>query len=65
MLEMVVRNVREKQFLTLNLVPWAWERLQKEYGQTKLVVNAHMDEVINLTAVKGNSLEEVREFMKD
>lgn len=40
----------------------AWERLQKEYGQTKLVVNAHMDEIINLTAVKGNSFDKVRDF---
>ena len=40
----------------------AWERLQKEYGQTKLVVNAHMDEIINLTPVKGSSFEKVREF---
>ena len=65
LLEMVVPKVREK---ISNLKPGtlgyktAWERLQKEYGQTKLVVNAHMDEIINLTPVKGSSFEKVREF---
>ena len=39
-----------------------WERLQKEYGQTKLVVNDHMNEIINLTPVKGNSYDKVRDF---
>ena len=38
-----------------------WERLQKEYGQTKLVVNDHMNEIINLTPVKGNSYDKVRD----
>ena len=62
---MVAPKVREK---ISNLKPGtlgyktACERLQKEYGQTKLVVNAHMDEIINLTPVKGNSFEKVREF---
>ena len=62
---MVAPKVREK---ISNLKPGtlgyktAWERLQKEYGQTKLVVNAHMDEIINLTPVKGSSFEKVREF---
>lgn len=53
LLEMVVPKVRER---ISNLKPsalgykTAWERLQKEYGQTKLVqlVNAHVDEIINL-----------------
>lgn len=55
---MVVAKVREQ---ISNLKPGtlgyrtAGERLQREYGQTKLVVNAHMDEIINLTPVKGNS----------
>ena len=40
----------------------AWERLQKEYRQTKLVVNANMDKIISLKLVKGNSFEKVREF---
>ena len=62
---MVAPKVREK---ISNLKPgtlgykMSWVRLQKEYGQTKLVVNAHMDEIINLTPVKGSSFEKVREF---
>ena len=65
LLQMVVPKVREQ---ISNLKPGplgyktAWERLQKEYGQTKLVVNAHMDEIINLTPVKGNSYDKVRDF---
>ena len=65
LLEMVIPKVRER---ISNLKPrtlgykTAWERLQKEYGQTKLVVNAHIDEIINLTPVKGNSYNKVRDF---
>ena len=65
LLEIVAPKVREK---ISNLKPGTlgykttWERLQKEYRQTKLVVNAHMDEIIYLTPVKGNSFEKVREF---
>lgn len=40
----------------------AWKRLQKEYGQTKLVVNAYMEEIINLTPVKGYSFQKVRDL---
>ena len=40
----------------------AWERSQKECGQTKLVVNAHMDEIINLMPVKGTSYDKVKDF---
>ena len=40
----------------------AWERLKKEYGQTKVVVNAHMDEIINLTPVRGSNYSKVQEF---
>ena len=62
---LVVPKVRER---VSNLKPsalgykTAWERLQKEHGQTKLVVNAHMEESINLTPVKGNSYDKVRDF---
>ena len=64
-LEMVAPKVRGK---ISNLKPGtlgyktAWERLQKEYRPTKLVVNANMDKIINLKLVKGNSFEKVREF---
>lgn len=40
----------------------AWDRLKKEYGQTKVVVNAHMDEIINLFPVKGSNYFRVQEF---
>ena len=67
LLRMVAPKVRER---ISNLKPsalgykTAWERLQKEYGQTKLVVNAHMDEIINLRTVKGNSYDKVRDFFE-
>ena len=40
----------------------AWERLKKEYGQTKLVVNAHIDDVVNLPTVRGSSYEKILAF---
>ena len=40
----------------------AWDRFKKEYGQTKVVVNAHMDEIINLTPVRGSNYSKVQEF---
>ena len=40
----------------------AWDHLKKEYGQTKVVVNAHMDEIINLFPVKGSKYFRVQEF---
>ena len=40
----------------------AWDRLKKEYGQTKVVVNAQMDEIINLTPVRGSNYRKVQEF---
>ena len=67
LLEMVIPKVRER---ISNLKPGslgyklAWERLKKEFGQTKLVINAHMDEIINLTPEKGNDYDKVREFYK-
>ena len=64
-LESVGPKVRER---IANLKPGtvgyktAWEQLQKEYGQTKVVVNAHMDKIINLTPVKGSNYSKVQEF---
>ena len=40
----------------------AWEWLKKEYGQTKVVVNAHMDEIINLTPVRGSNYSKIQQF---
>ena len=65
LLEMVSPKVREG---ISNLKPstvgykTAWERLEKEFGQTKLVVNAHMDEIINLPVIKGTNYDRVKEF---
>ena len=57
LLEMVSTKVQEK---ISNLKPGsighktAWERLKKEYGQTLLVVNSHVDEIVKLEMVKGS-----------
>lgn len=65
LLEMVSPKVRSR---ISNLKPsslgykTAWERLKKDYGHPKLVINAHMDEIINLTPVKGMNYEKVMEF---
>ena len=41
----------------------AWDhQLKKEYGQTKVIVDAHMDEIINLLPVKGSNYFRVQEF---
>ena len=62
LLEMVTTKVREK---ISNLKPGsvgyktAWERLKKEYGQTRLVVNSHVDEIVKLEMVKGSSYGKV------
>ena len=39
-----------------------WDRLKEEYGQTKVVMNAHMEEIINLFLVKGSNYFRVQEF---
>ena len=38
----------------------AWERLKSEYGKTKIVFNAHMEDIINLSTVKGVNYEKVQ-----
>ena len=54
LLEMVSPDVRER---ISNLRPstvgykTAWEKLGREFGQTKLVANSHMDEIINLPVI--------------
>ena len=32
-----------------------WERLAKEYGQTQMVVNANVNEIISLPVIRGTS----------
>ena len=63
--EMVNPNVRAK---IANLKPVeidykiAWERLKSEYGQSKLVVNAHVEEIVNLPVIKGSNYLKIQEF---
>lgn len=65
LLEMVSPKVRES---IANLKPGemgykvAWERLQSEYGQNKLVINAHVDEIVNLPVVRGTNYAKIQEF---
>ena len=65
LLESVIPKVRDR---IANLKPssvgykMAWDRLKKEYGQTKVVVNAHLDEIINLPTVRGTNHGKVQEF---
>ncbi|XP_028405760.1 uncharacterized protein LOC114528332 [Dendronephthya gigantea] len=65
LLEMVCQKVRDK---IANLKPsgvgykMAWDRLKKEYGQTKLVVNSHVNEIVSLPVVKGYNYTKIREF---
>ena len=64
-LEMVSPKVRES---IANLKPGemgykvAWERLQSGYGQTKLVINAHVNEIVNLLVVRGTNYARIQEF---
>ena len=65
LLEMVCPHVRTR---IANLKPGslgyktAWERLCREYGQTQMVVNAHVSEIINLAAVERTNFERVNDF---
>ncbi len=65
LLELVNPKVRDR---LANLKPstegyeTAWKRLKAEYGQTKQVVNAHMEEIIGLPVVKGTNCAKVQEF---
>ena len=40
----------------------AWERLKAEYVQDKLVVNAHVEDIMNLPIVKRSNYLKVQEF---
>ena len=65
LLDLVDQNVRDK---IANLKPGkvgyetAWNRLKREYGQTKLVINAHVEEIVNLPVVKGYNYVKIRDF---
>ena len=68
LLEMVTPTVRGK---IGNLKPSeigykrAWERLKTEYGQNKLVVNAHVQEIVNLPSVRGTHFIRIQEFYEN
>ena len=63
--EMANPNVRAK---IANLKPdeigykIAWERLKSEYGKNKLVVNAYVEEIVNLPVIKGSNYLKIQEF---
>ena len=65
LLEMVNPNVRAK---VTNLKPGeigykiAWERRKSGYGQSKLVVNAPIEEIVNLPVFKGSNYTKIQEF---
>ena len=40
----------------------AWDCLKKEYGQTRAVISAHLDEIINLPTIRGTNHEKIQEF---
>ena len=40
----------------------ATERLKSEYGQSKLVVNAHVEEIVTLPVIKGSNYLKIQEF---
>ncbi|XP_068738985.1 uncharacterized protein [Montipora capricornis] len=64
-LELVAPKVRSR---LANLKPGAleyktaWERLKTEFGQSKTVITAHMEEIINLPVTRESNYERVREF---
>ena len=65
LLEIVSPQVRDRiENLKLGSTGYqtAWERLKREYGQTQVVVNAHVTEIINLGIVKSTDYERVRKF---
>lgn len=65
LLELVAPKVRSR---LANLKPGtlgyksAWDRLRTEFGQSKTVVTAHMEEIINLPVTRGSNYKRVREF---
>ena len=62
LLELVEPKIRDR---FANLKPGessyqtAWDRLESEYGQTKTVIEAPVDQIINLPVVRGASYNKV------
>ena len=67
LLEMVSNKVRDKISNLKGSAGYkmAWERLKKEYGQTSLVVNSHIDEIVNLEKVWGHPTKGYKCFMRN
>ena len=65
LLELVAPKLRSR---LANLKPGAlgyktsWQRLKTEFGQSKTVITAHMEEIIILPVTRGSNYERVREF---
>ncbi|KAL9983269.1 hypothetical protein ACROYT_G005415 [Oculina patagonica] len=43
----------------------AWERLHSEYGQNKLVINAHEDEIAHLPVLRGTNYAKIQELYEN
>ena len=62
LLESVVPKVRDR---ISNLKPSsvgykiAWDRLKKAYGQTRVVISAHLDEIINLPTIEETNTDKI------
>ena len=67
LLELVAPNYKVRSRLA-NLKPGAlgyktaWDRLKTEFGQSKTVVAAHMEEIINLPVTRGSNYKRVLKF---
>ena len=67
LLEMVNSNVREQ---IANLKPGreglkiAWNRLKKEFGQKQTIINTHIEEVVNLPAIRSTSYIKIQDFFE-
>ena len=65
LLESVVPKVRDR---ISNLKPssvgykMAWDRLKREYGETRVVISAHLDEIIICQPSKGQIRKKFRSF---
>ena len=57
LLEMVNPNVRADSKPEAFEIGYkiAWGTARSEYGQSKLVVNAHVEEIVNLPVIKGSN----------
>ena len=64
LLEMVNPNVRADSKPEAFEIGYkiAWGTARSEYGQSKLVVNAHVEEIVNLPVIKGSNYLKIQEF---